>query len=552
MAKTKSTTKKKAGAKKPVTSSAKKTTTKVASKPVTHSSENAGKKSGKKSKVGLICGIVIAIILVIVGVVIAILYLNRTNPSDPTAKLDYSKSFFVYDNGNYSLWNKDGVRLTEDEYQSQSDFVGGYALVEKNDQYGIINENGILSVNYGKYGSIRERGGLYLAEDGNTKEQFLITGSGDVLEKGEELDVESTSDAAGFAVVISDDKLKVYNYNGNLILETAKLGNEEEPEMKSSHDYGILHYDNNNWVFDARDGKVIAAFDGKFYGFDSVSEDRSMILLDEYEDSEDYKLITNSKLYDLNETKYYGLTDNNQVIGYDDYDELALLGDDYKIVRRVNTLVQLKDTNNFAEEKEDGGVVIYQNGQVVKEFDEDAGIPVSGLVYNDYYAISNGDKIKFYNLDGTTVFDKEFEDVDLLSDKNHHSIVSENGDDYYLMDAKGNRIGDITATNIKASKAGYRARNNDGKYALLDKDGNQVTDFKYTDLYYRSSAEPRNIWTAKLEDGNTDVIDVDNHKVIAENVSIDDFYDNYFSVKNESGDIDNYTFDGKLFYTEKK
>ena len=36
--------------------------------------------------------------------------------SDPKANLSYSKAFFIYDDGKYTLWNNEGKRLTEDDY----------------------------------------------------------------------------------------------------------------------------------------------------------------------------------------------------------------------------------------------------------------------------------------------------------------------------------------------------------------------------------------------------------------------------------------------------
>lgn len=522
---------------------------KPADKPMASSS--AGKATTKKTKTGLIWGLIIAAVAVIIGVVVAVLCLNKTDGADPTANISYSKSFFIYDDGKYTLWNADGQRITEDEYQSQSSFIGGYALVKRDDQYGIINENGRMSVDYGKYGSISSKGGLYLAEDGNTKEQFLITGSGKVLAKGEKLDIETASLSGGFAAVVADGKMRVYNYAGTLVAETDEIDGEE-PAMNSSRDYGIAHYGDQNWVFDARNGQVVATFNGPRYSFDTISEDRTMILLEDYDDSNKYKLIANGKIYDLDETKNYGLTDLNQVLGYDNYDELALLNNDYKVARRVNTYLQLKDTDNFAEQKNDGGVEIYYNGQKVKEFGEDAEIVVSGLLYNDLYAIRDGEKVKFYNLDGSVAFDKEFEDVYVLSDKNHHAVVAENEGEYYLMDAKGNRISEAVAKSIVPYDNGYKAKNSDGKYAILDKNGKPVTDFKYTEVSYRSAAEPRNLWTGKNENGMTDLIDVDSGKAIFGGAEIDGVYDNFFTVKTAEGTTEYYTLDGELFYTKAK
>ena len=130
--------------------------------------------------------------------------------------------------------------------------------------------------------------------------------------------------------------------------------------------------------------------------------------------------------------------------------------------------------------------------------------------------------------------------------------MSEDGDNYYLIDTMGNKVSDVVADDIDIYKGGYEAENSDGKYAILDKNGKPVTEFKYNSLYYRSTAEPRNIWTAKLEDGGSDVIDVDSGKIILENVKIDSFSENYFTVKNDDGGTDYYTYGGVKFYSKEK
>ena len=212
----------------------------------------------------------------------------------------------------------------------------------------------------------------------------------------------------------------------------------------------------------------------------------------------------------------------------------------------------VKDANNFAMEKKEGGVEVYHNGEKVKEFGDDAEIATSSLLYDDLFAVKDGGKFKFYKLDGSVAFEKEYEDVDQIFDMNHLAIVSEDGDNYYLIDVNGNKVGDVVAKDIGYYEGGYEAENSDGKYAILDRSGKPVTDFKYSALYYRSVAKPRNIWTAKLKDENYDVIDADAKKVIVENVKIESFYENYFTAKNDDGGTDYYTFEGVKFYTKEK
>ena len=53
-----------------------------------------------------------------------------------------------------ALFNEDGKKLTDFIFTSTSDFVNGTALVKKDDAYGIINANGKMTVDFGKYNYI--------------------------------------------------------------------------------------------------------------------------------------------------------------------------------------------------------------------------------------------------------------------------------------------------------------------------------------------------------------------------------------------------------------
>lgn len=555
MANKKTTTKSaKTSSKKPVKNPPKTTKNK---KPETKAKEKVTKVKATKESTNknwlawLIACIGVAAIIAVVAV---LLCTKKTDPSDPTAAIKYSDAFFIYD-GKYSLWNADGKRLTEDEYGSHSNFINGYAYVEKDGQYGIIRDDGRMSVDFGKYGDIDSDGGLYVAQDGNTKEEFLLTGDGRELERGDDLETDATSSYSGFATVKNGNAIKAYTYEGKVVAEAEVKEDADDPELDSSHDFGLFCYDNRNVVFDARDAKVLADFEGPCYEFDMVLDSREKILIENSEESGQYKLLTGGKVYDLNETKNYAMTDEGTVVGYDDYSAISLLDDDYKVSKKVDIYIDIKDWKNYAAKNDDGKVEIIKNGEVVKTFGDESSVPASGsLVDDNYYAIKDGDVAMFYNLDGSVAFNHEFKTIRSLFDKHHHAVVSDDEEDYYLIDNKGNRIGDVAAKSISLRDGGYELRNGDGRYAIANKDGKPVTDFKYSSVYYRSDAEPRNIWTGyngSEEKKGYDVINADTGEMIIENADIGSFYSNYFTVKNKDDKTDYYTYSGDLFYTTK-
>jgi len=504
-----------------------------------------------KSKKPLIISLIIGAILILAGVIVAICLNNHPDPSDPKASLSYSKAFFIYDDGRYTLWNADGERLTEDEYKGHTDFISGYAYVSKDDQVGIIDESGHMSIEFGKYGSIYAKGGLYLAQDGNTKKYQLLTGNGTVLEEGDDLTITTDNSTSPFAAVKSPGKFNLYTSGGKLVTSTDVIEKEPYAKLDSSHDFGIFHYNKQNVVFDARNGEILAQFeDDEQYTIDSVSDDRSLILLENYNDSSKYKLIKDHMAYDLDETKYYAFTLTNGIIGYDNYSEIALLNNDFKVEKRVSSYLDLKDTDNYAVEDGDGKVEIWQNGEKIKTIDN-SDIAATGVLFENYYAIKEDDKANFYNLDGSVAFNHDYKDIRSLFDQNHHAIVSDEEDKYYLIDTSGNQIGDIVAKQIYSREGGYELKNDAGDYAIADKNGTWATDYKYESLYYRSSVVDYNIWTGRKESNKYDVIDVDNHKIILEDVNAQSFYANYLTIKNDDDKTEYYTLEGKLFYTSE-
>lgn len=515
----------------------------------------------KKPKKGLLIGLIAAGVVVIAGILTAVLLRHPADPSDPKAKLSYSDSFFIQDGGKYTLWNSHGERLTEDEYELKSDFLAGYAFVKKGDQYGIIREDGKMSVDFGKYGEISASGGLFLAQDGNTKLYSLLTGSGTILAQGEDFKLTSSGSSNAFAMLQTADQYQIFTYSGQSIVAYPINGEiDEEPKLASSNDFGAFFYDNYNVIFDVRSGKTLASFQGPRYAFNDSTEDRSQVLLkreadddeeeDEGSESPNYLLLIGGKVVELNETKYYSFTALDYLLGYDTYEAVALLDKDYKVEKWLNVYVALKDSNNYAIKNDDGNVDIVYRGEVIKTFDQEADLE-SGVLYEDLYAIKNDGKFRFYHLDGSQAFEHEYVDVWTLFNKNHHSIVADTEGEYYFIDAKGNRLGDKTFKRAYLESGGYEVKNADGKYAIADKNAEFHTDFVYESVYCRSAAVDHNIWTGRYSYEDHDILDLDNHRVLLSHVNPISFNAQYFTVKNADGKYEYYTYDGVLFYTSQ-
>ncbi|MBR3320268.1 hypothetical protein IKG20_03125 [Candidatus Saccharibacteria bacterium] len=506
-------------------------------------------KSPKKSNKGLLFGIIGGVLVLAAAIAAFVLIKPGAKPDDPKAKLSYSSSFFISDNGKYTLWNAEGKRVTPEEYDYKSEFIAGYAYVRKDELPGVIREDGTVSIPFGKYGSIVADGGLYLARDGNTKEYYLLTSTGRELLHGPELNIYSNSVSSAFAYIETPTEYLLYTYTGDRLASFERAEDIDEPQLSNESDFGALYYNGHNVIFDARTSKVLATIDGPRYTFSDVSDNRAKILLKNSDEDGQYKLLADGRIYDLNETKYYAFTTLDDLIGYDDNSTVAILDNEYKVAVQINDYLALKDYKNYATMNDDGdkAEIVYQ-GNVVKTFENDVDIE-SGVLYEDLYAIKSDGNWKFYRLNGDVAFNHEFKDVYSLYDEFHHAVVADEEDEYYLIDSAGNRIGEVTFERLYQEKGGYEVKNSDNKYAIMNEAGEPVTDFKYESLYYRSSAVDRNIWTGRNGTNDYDVIDAKNKRVLLEHVNVISFNTHYFTVKNAEGKTEYYTYDGLNFYT---
>ncbi len=514
--------------------------------------KSGNKKSSSKSLLIGLVGLFFALIVILVAVFV---FRKMPDYNNPKASPLYTDAFFIYDNGKYTLWNSEGKRLTDDEYNDKSSFVGGYAYVRKGGEYALINDMGRTMIDFGYISAIDDSdAGLYAIID-NSGTRHLMLGNGRILLSGEDIQLDSPGTNSTFAVALHDDHYYVFNYAGVLMAQL-EVVDDAVMRYSSSDDFGLIFYNNWNLVFDNRTGKQVAMFEGERYSIDSVSEDRSVILLEKYDNNEGHKAIAKGKTYDLDETSNYGFVrDTNIVIGYDDYDAVSLLDDDFKVAKTVSSGLAIKDTSNYATLNEDGVVEIYYHGNIVKTFGQDSALVSGVILYDDLYAVKNEDKYCFYRLDGSFAFG-DYKDVSSLFDKHHHAIVSDNGEDYYMIDHNGNKVNDLFFKRAYSYDRSYVVYDADNKRAILAENGIPITDFDYIEAYNRSVAVDHEIWSLKRGSNSYDILDAsvtkEQQRLLISNVDAYDFYANYFTVKNSDGGYDYYTYKGVRFFRTSK
>ena len=174
--------------------------------------ENQGNKNIKK---------IIIIIIILLAVAGCAFVGYKIFSKDKTKKENFdikeTTSFFLQNSvSKYALFNENGKQLTEFLYTRVEDFVNGYAVVEIDDQEGIINENGKMTVPLNKYKYITLKGGLYSVSEITEKSynKYLIDGNGKILYDLDKVDVNSFTDVDTYLIIElkEENKYTVINY----------------------------------------------------------------------------------------------------------------------------------------------------------------------------------------------------------------------------------------------------------------------------------------------------------------------------------------------------
>ena len=192
------------------------------------------------------------------------------------------------------------------------------------------------------------------------------------------------------------------------------------------------------------------------------------------------------------------------------------------------------------------------------------------LIYNGIFALKNGDKWGFYNLEYEHVFGeydgatslangvaavRVGEEWTLINEKgepindtkytevlcDERGVVCRNGrifvkeqDDYYMIDNLGNRIGTDTYREVNMFMGGvYAAVKKEDKWEYIDRDGKRVLDNQYDDARSFSNG-----YGAVMIDGKWGFIDMEG------NLVIDAVFDNAKDI-NERGCV--YVNDGGIW-----
>ena len=528
--------------------------------------ENQGNKNIKK---------IIIIIIILLAVAGCAFVGYKIFSKDKTKKENFdikeTTSFFLQNSvSKYALFNENGKQLTEFLYTRVEDFVNGYAVVEIDDQEGIINENGKMTVPLNKYKYITLKGGLYSVSEITEKSynKYLIDGNGKILYDLDKVDVNSFTDVDTYLIIElkEENKYKVINYGGKELVSFSKVDDDEvkDPSTNEEDEYISIFYNNKNWIFNVNTGKQIAAFDSELhYCVNRVSDDKNIITLNscgswyESQDKTYYKFIKDGKLYDkTNECD--SIKQSSGILFCNKDDKQYMLDSNLNISIETTP----KAYNNKAYNNSNGyvmnnpttfnGVDFYKNGKLVKNVScrslKETGYTATDVyILGTYYSRDCGTQqgeYEYYKANGEKLNDKSYKRAEKF-DSNGLAKVSEDKTNYYMIDKNGKQVGNVY-TNISLDRGFYIITNNDLK-GIMNKEGKEIIPATYSKVNISTHNE-RHLATLTTPEKKYIVYDLDKNKKLFTLEAYPNMNNGNYITTSSDGKTQYYTYDGKMFY----
>lgn len=497
--------------------------------------------------------------VVLVAIIVCSIFISKKDKTKLSEfDVNYSNAFFISNGSNYALFNNDGKQLTDFTYSYVDEFINNTALVKSDGKYGVINSKGKMVVELGKYTYISSEAGLYIVTD-SMDHEYLINGKGKVLYDMDNKELKTFSGVDMYSILVdnTDNKYKLLNYEGKVLVQFTKNSSDEEPSTNEEDNYITIFYNNKNYVFNAATSKKVVSFDSDVhYCVNAVEEEGKYATFNSCDGSSSsngkytYKYIKDGKLYDLNDKCDKVKYSSKNLICEKDYKKYLIYSNN-KVGIDLSDKAFVNNDTYATNNKETNSVDFYEKGKVVKSV-ECMDISRTGYSENGIYVLetSYGSKCntsygihEYYKSNGTKAFEGSFKSASEFNEDGV-AIVSEDGKKYYLINKKGKKISN-EYEKISGSKDFYKVENDDLE-GIIDKSGKEIVKVDYSDIEIR---ERRNIKYAILEgkDSKYSVMNLNNKKVLVTSDNELKVTSNYIYDYND-GKTKYYTLKGKLFY----
>lgn len=487
------------------------------------------------------------------------------------------KTFMITRNKElYALYNQDGDQLTSYQYKTFEEIEGiGYIVTNSDDQKGFISLEGKEIIPFGKYETLEATDQMLYAtkavkeekedekkknkesKDNKDKEKeekettTFVNENLYVLNKDGEILYSANKDVG----IYKSDLPIIYTHNEYIVLykngEELVKGKDEitYAQRYNQLSYLIVGYKDQSILYEFKDEeseptKTSIESKGQFR-ITAVDENlnKGIVLYDENNSQMVYVNLETHKLDQktIKATQIYYDENNNIVI--ENEKKIFIYTPGHSIVE-MDSYYLSGETYLAPSQSVYGPHEIYKDGKKVGELKECQIYPSPELLSSEIFPVYVQDKgFEYYNFDRKKVIDKVYLTAEPF-DVNARAIVKIDEKGYSLIDDKGQVITKDQYADIKYIGSSYYAvYNKDGKFGIIDTDGQEVFPVEYTTLPEQSlvAYEEKNYMILgkngrshvyDIEDSMNEIFSIEGEVVLDEK--------GYFIVGNEY-----YTFEGE-------
>ncbi len=217
----------------------------------------------KKKKIWLII-FMIVVLLLLVGFIFWKVSSSKNRKYTFELLKDTNAFFLPNGDGYYALFNEDGKRLTDFQFDNVGEFYGGVAKVEREDgKVAIIKENGSYLLNFTE-DTITDYQTLFLIKSSDSSKMKLINYEGKKLLEEDSIRVIGFDDSSLFVVTTGDSKtVKVMNYKGDVLEELDNSSNFSKSQ-EVIHGLVTLIDSKKTYLYNIDSGKKLYETEGSY------------------------------------------------------------------------------------------------------------------------------------------------------------------------------------------------------------------------------------------------------------------------------------------------
>lgn len=507
----------------------------------------------------LIIIVLIVILIIILSGIFIIKIMDNSQNNNIITEIATSKAFWIRNKSLKSaIFDIDGNQITDFNYTGVSDFINETSIAknEKN-EYGIISSNGKAIVEFGKYKYISDEKAGYIAHDKDNKHYWFNKKGKLIRPLADNEKVNSFVSENTFALLSNEKEYQVINYLGNIITTIPIVENAKSPVVNSEGNYGIIFYNNINYIINIAKQKVLLTLmDQNSYCISEISKkNTNEFILNVCNNSEksapyESKLIKNGKVVYSQKSNlwptYLTYNENNDCIfaeGNDDY----LLDSNGNKALKIESLIY-KDAKNYIK-KNGLNLDLYVDGKFKETIncEIEAGYAPQGIYKLNWCRDYDKGKTIFINYDGTKLNNENYVSAEPFK-SDVTDVLGLNGY-HYLINSKGEKISQDYKKSIQIFPEynQYIAYNEDNTYSLIDYDGKEI--LKGESIHVMSSGPHSSYATIKNSD-EYKVYDIQNKKTISIVNSYPSLGNEYFTT-DSNGKRQYYSYTtGKMFYED--